>query len=133
MKLTEDQIRDLTKVFDDIITSDSVAVQSAFQRLALISSLANNDEEGPFTALLHKLSWLENECKDLRRQVQILQTSSGGYNHDPVVIDLGHSTMATGPAIYSSGSINITPLTATEITGIDISYLGNLTITDTTK
>lgn len=129
MKLSEQQIAELAAIFDDVITSDSVAVQSAFQRLALLSSLARQEKEepGPFAMLLKRLDWAESELKDLRRDVQIMQ-SRGDYSFagENVVFDLGQNMNSSNmPYVYSSGTdtINITPLTAGDLT-----WAGSITI-----
>jgi len=118
MKFTEEQIQQLAAIFDDVITSDSAAVQSAFQRMALLSSLARDDdsEPGPFSTLLKRLDWAEHELKDLRREVQILQgdgkfTFTGG---EPVVIDLSqnmasqsYSSGVLDPQVYASSAVDV--------------------------
>jgi hypothetical protein len=129
MKLSEQQIAELAAIFDDVITSDSVAVQSAFQRLALLSSLARQEKEepGPFAMLLKRLDWAESELKDLRRDVQIMQ-SRGDYSFagENSVFDLGQNMNSSNmPYVYGTGTdiINITPLTASDLT-----WIGNITI-----
>jgi len=127
MKFTEDQIKELAAIFDDVISSDSVAVQSAFQRLALLSSLARKEdaEAGPFATLLKRLDWAETELKDLRRDVQILQ-SDGKFTlaGDPMVIDLSQN--------MASSSLNLTAidsLTVSQISILDDTWVSNVDIT----
>ena len=128
MKLSEQQIAELAAIFDDVITSDSVAVQSAFQRLALLSSLARQEKEepGPFAMLLKRLDWAESELKDLRRDVQIMQSRDYSFAGENSVFGLGQNMNSSNiPCVYSTGTdtINITPLTAGDIT-----WIGNITI-----
>ncbi len=132
MKLTEQQIAELAAIFDDVITSDSVAVQSAFQRLALLSSLArqDKDEPGPFATLVKRLDWAETELKDLRREVQILQSVDGkfSFSGDPVTVNLSsHMNYGAVPSTYSSGidTITLGPLTLSDT---DITWIGNISV-----
>lgn len=119
MKITNEQIQELAGIFDDIITSDSDAVKSAFQRLAFLSSLARTerDDPGPFTDMVTRLDWMEREMVDLRREVQILQNTIAPNDllrdHDdkidlgPFIQQLNGGTMA--------GSIAIAPLTTSDV------------------
>ena len=130
MKLTEQQIVELAAIFDDVITSDSVAVQSAFQRLALLSSLARQEKEesGPFVTLLKRLDWAEHELNDLRRQVQILQNNKDySFAGENMVVDLSNMNSGASPYTYSSGTDTITlgPLT---LSPADLTWVGNISI-----
>ena len=124
MKFTEEQILEIARVFDDIITSDSVAVHSSFQRLALLSSLAATpkDEPGPFEQLVRQLDWMESEYKELARKVQILENGD--------VVDLRGKPdykISPGTAINLGG---ISGLTGTmTMAGPDIDLSGIQTIT----
>lgn len=146
MKLTEHQIAELAAIFDDVITSDSVAVQSAFQRLALLSSLARTekDEPGPFATLLKKLDWAEHELRDLRREVQILQSGRDySFAGENMVVDLGPSMATSGPYVYGTGSdtinlsglntISISPLDVTTISKLPESWFGNIAVDEITS
>jgi hypothetical protein len=133
MKLTEQQIAELAAIFDDVITSDSVAVQSAFQRLALLSSLAREDREepGPFSMLLKRLDWAEHELKDLRRDLQIMQSSRDfSFAGENVIVDLGQNmNSSSAPFVYNtmSDTINISPVT---LGAADLTWIGNLSPID---
>jgi hypothetical protein len=127
MKLTEQQIAELAAIFDDVITSDSVAVQSAFQRLALLSSLARQEknEQGPFVTLLKKLDWAEHELKDLRREVQILQSEGKfTFSGEPTVIDLSNNMASS---TFSLPTINTITLSQNPTIGDD-AWLSNISI-----
>jgi hypothetical protein len=125
MRFSEQQIVEFARIFDDIITSDSAAVQSAFQRLTLLSALASDDyrEPGPFEHLVRQMDWVENELRSMQRTIQILQNSSRSeltkdYSVDPVqIINLGmHNTMA----VTSFDLTTLQPLTAADIANITI-------------
>jgi hypothetical protein len=134
MRLTEDQILEMSKIFDDIITSDSVAVQSAFQRLALLSSLAKADREdpGPFEQLVRQLDWMETQVKELQRSVQILEnggtwsgTTSPQYSLDPTMITIsgmsnGITLGGSGVDIVTIGNITLNPPHVSPLTADDI-------------
>jgi hypothetical protein len=119
MKITNEQILELAGIFDDIITSDSDAVQSAFQRLAFLSSLARaeKDEPGPFTDIVTRLDWMEREMVDLRRDVQILQnTITPNDLLRDTTVDLGPFIKGlNGSAPVTMGSISIPPLTTSDV------------------
>lgn len=129
MKLTEQQIAELAAIFDDVITSDSVAVQSAFQRLALLSSLARveKEEPGPFGMLLKRLDWAEHELKDLRRDLQIMQSNRDfSFAGENVVIDLGQNMNSSStPYVYGADTISITPITLSDR---DLTWIGNISL-----
>jgi hypothetical protein len=125
MRFSEQQIVEFARIFDDIITSDSAAVQSAFQRLTLLSALASDDhrEPGPFEHLVRQMDWVEGELRSMQRTIQILQNSSRSeltkdYSVDPVqIINLGmHNTMA----VTSFDLTTLQPLTAADIANITI-------------
>ncbi len=140
MKLTEHQIAELAAIFDDVITSDSVAVQSAFQRLALLSSLARQEKEepGPFSTLLKRLDWAETELKDLRREVQILQAVDGKFSFtgDPLTIDLSQNMNSSNtPYTYSSAStyssgVDTITLSPLDLTDLNVTWIGNISISE---
>lgn len=130
MKLTEQQIAELAAIFDDVITSDSVAVQSAFQRLALLSSLARQDQEqpGPFAQLLKRLDWAESELKDLRRDLQMVRNRDYSFAGENVALDLTANMNSSGaPYIYGMDTINITPIS---LSASDITWIGNIAPVD---
>ena len=141
MKLTEKQIRELADIFDDIITSESEAVKSAFHRLAFLSSLAQQtrEEPGPFSDMFSRLDWMERELADLRRDVQIV--GNGGSIKQPeirpedMIINLGgyagsgSATMLTGG--YTANNITIHPLTSNDIVSLGSIDLSTITLTDT--
>ena len=120
MNITEEQIRELAGIFDDIITSDSDAVKSAFQRLAFLSSLAQQerDEPGPFTDIVKRLDWMEREMVDMKRDIQILQNNGQLDMINDINVDLGpfiKGPNGSSPSYQTMGSINIAPLTTTDI------------------
>jgi hypothetical protein len=146
MKITEEQIRELAGIFDDIITSDSDAVKSAFHRLAFLSSLAQQkkEEPGPFSDMVTRLDWMEREMTEMRRDIQILQnngqsdmfTSSDGTTD----MTLNLSGIMAGPLSVIGGSggtmlgghnyANIAPLTSNDIISIGSMDLSTITLTD---
>ena len=142
MRLNEEQILEMSKIFDDIITSDSVAVQSAFQRLALLSSLARSDQDGPgpFEQLVRQLDWLETQVKELQRSVQILEnggtwsgTNSPEYSIDPTMITIsgmsnGITLGGSGVDIVTIGNITLNPPHVSPLTADDI-----IKLTDSNK
>ena len=147
MKLTEEQIRELAGIFDDIITSDSDAVTSAFHRLAFLSSLAQQtkEEPGPFTDMITRLDWMEREMTEMKRDIQILQnngqsdmfTDSDGTTD----ITLNLSGIMAGPLSVIGGSgatmagsgyssINIQPLTSNDIVSLTPVDFGTIKLTN---
>lgn len=132
MKITEDQIQELAGIFDDIITSDSDAVKSAFHRLAFLSSLARTEstEPGPFSDMVRRLDWMERELVELRREVQILQNqiTPDDLLRD-ISIDLSAQSIAAGQTYtmagpsYTAGSISIAPISAVDIITLSQSTL----------
>ena len=122
MKFSEHQIMEFARIFDDIITSDSATVQSAFQRVSLLSSLAKTESEhpGPFEQLVRQLDWMENQMNMLRREVQVLQnhTTSKEYQIDPgQIINLG---MQVGQSLNTYNIAAIQPLTAVTVADITL-------------
>ena len=136
MKLSEQQIAELAAIFDDVITSDSVAVQSAFQRLALLSSLARQEKEepGPFAMLLKRLDWAESELKDLRRELQIIQGNRDySFAGENIVVDFTQNMNSSNmPYVYSAGTdiINISPITLGGTNDVDVTWIGNISPVD---
>lgn len=149
MKLTEEQILELAGIFDDIITSDSDAVKSAFHRLAFLSSLAQQtkEEPGPFTDMVVKLDWMKREITEMKRDIQILQNSGqsdmfaeidttsditlnlSGIMAGPLsVIGGGSSGTMIGGSGYSS--INIQPLTSNDIVSLTPVDFGTIKLTN---
>ena len=134
MKFTEQQIKELSSIFDDIITSDSEAVQSAFQRLAFLSSLAKQerDEPGPFTDLVKRLDWMEREIVDLRRDVQIVNNGGKLEAESDVVINLGGTggggTMIGG-GTYDYTNLTLRPLTSNDIVSLSSMDISTITLT----
>ena len=136
MTITNEQILELAGIFDDIITSDSDAVKSAFQRLAFLGSLARveRDEPGPFTDMVTRLDWMEREMVEMRREIQILQNTIAPNDL------LRDSTVDLGPFIkglngsvpVTMGSISIPPLTGADIITLSSSqtdiFTGNIRI-----
>jgi hypothetical protein len=145
MKITEEQLRELAGIFDDIITSDSDAVKSAFHRLAFLSSLAQQkkEEPGPFTDMVTRLDWVEREMVEMRRDIQILQNNgqSDMFTSGPADITLNYGATAGPLTIIGSGSggtmlgghnyANIAPLTSNDIISIGSIDLTTFTLTDT--
>ena len=119
---TEEEILKLAEIFDDIIGSDSRAVQEAFQRLTLLATMAKSDndnsEQGPFARMITGIQNMEQEIKTLRRSVQILENKNPNdvfkIDIDNIGIDLSQ---------YSSSMPHIAPLT--------ISQIETITLTDT--
>jgi hypothetical protein len=133
MKITEEQIRELAGIFDDIITSDSDAVTSAFHRLAFLSSLAQQtpEEPGPFTGMIAKLDWMTREMTEMKRDIQILQNNgqSDMFNESDGTSDItmNLSGIMSGPlSVIGGGSTmlgghvyaNIAPLTSNDIVSL---------------
>jgi len=146
MKLTEEQICELAGIFDDIITSDSNAVTSAFHRLAFLSSLAQQtkEEPGPFTDMITRLDWMEREMTEMKRDIQILQNNgqSDMFTDSDGTTDmtLNLSGIMAGPlsVIGGSGSmagsgyssINIQPLTSNDIVSLTPVDFGTIKLTN---
>ena len=148
MKLTEEQIRELAGIFDDIITSDSDAVTSAFHRLAFLSSLAQQtkEEPGPFSDMITRLDWMEREMTEMKRDIQILQnngqsdmfTDSDGDTDMNMTINLSGimagplSVIGSGGTMGGSGysSINIQPLTSNDIVSLTPVDFGTIKLTN---
>jgi hypothetical protein len=120
MTITNEQILELAGIFDDIITSDSDAVKSAFQRLAFLSALARveRDDPGPFTDIVNRLDWMEREMVEMRREIQILQnTITPNDLLRDASVDLGpfiKSLNSSGTPV-TMGTITIPPLTGTDV------------------
>ena len=123
MRLTEEQILEVAKILDDIITSDSVAVHSAFQRVALLCSLAKAErsDPGPFELLVRQLDYMESQLKNLQRQVQILDNKN-----------LHDITLNTEYSIDTNTIVNLSGLvpnnTMAGSAGIDLSGLQCITL-----
>jgi hypothetical protein len=136
MKITEEQIRELAGIFDDIITSDSDAVKSAFHRLAFLSSLTQQtkEEPGPFTGMIGKLDWMASEISDMKRDIQILQNNgqSDMFTNSPddMNITLNYSSLnvigGSGGTMYT----NIAPLTSNDIISIGSIDLSTIKLTN---
>ena len=132
MKITEEQIRELAGIFDDIITSDSDAVKSAFHRLAFLSSLAQHtkEEPGPFTDMVTRLDWMEREMTEMKRDIQILQNNgqSDMFANSPADITLNY----TGTMIGGSGHTNITlqPLTSNDLVSLGTMDISTIKLTN---
>jgi hypothetical protein len=141
MKLTEEQIRELAGIFDDIITSDSDAVSSAFHRLAFLSSLAQQtkEEPGPFTDMIAKLDWMTREMTEMKRDIQILQNNGQSDmftdSDSPADITINYGavnlTGSGGTMIGGHGYTNIAPLTSNDIVSLNGINLSTITLTDT--
>jgi hypothetical protein len=146
MKITEEQIRELAGIFDDIITSDSDAVKSAFHRLAFLSSLAQHtkEEPGPFTDMVTRLDWMEREMIEMKRDIQILQNNGQSdmftSNDGATDMTLNLSGIMAGPLSVIGGSggtmlgghnyVNIAPLTSNDIVSLGSMDLSTITLTD---
>jgi hypothetical protein len=147
MKLTEEQIRELAGIFDDIITSDSDAVKSAFHRLAFLSTLAQQtkEEPGPFTDMVTRLDWMEREMIEIKRDIQILQNNGQSdmfANSDsPADITLNLSGIMAGPLSVIGGSsggsmidrggyMSIQPLTSNDIVSLSTIDLSTIKLTN---
>jgi hypothetical protein len=120
MTISEEQMRELAGIFDDIITSDSEAVKSAFHRLAFLSSLARQerDEPGPFTDIVQRLDWMEREMVEMKRDIQILQNDGQLDMINDINVDLGpfiKGLNGGSPSYQTMNSINIAPLTTSDI------------------
>lgn len=146
MKITEEQIRELAGIFDDIITSDSDAVKSAFHRLAFLSSLAQQkkEEPGPFSDMIAKLDWMTREMTEMKRDIQILQNNGQSDlftdSNGPADMTLNLSGIMAGPLSVIGGSggtmlgghnyVNIAPLTSNDIVSLGSIDLSTITLTD---
>jgi hypothetical protein len=135
MTITEEQIRELAGIFDDIITSDSDAVTSAFHRLAFLSSLAQqkNDEPGPFTGMIARLDWMTREMTEMKRDIQILQNNgqSDMFTDSNSPADITLSVIGSGTMVGSSyHNISIQPLTSNDILSLGTLDLSTITLTN---
>ena len=148
MKITEEQIRELAGIFDDIITSDSDAVTSAFHRLAFLSSLAQQtkEEPGPFSDMITRLDWMEREMTEMKRDIQILQNNGQSdlftSSDNTTDMTLNLSGIMAGPlSVIGGGSgstmlgghnyVNIAPLTSNDIVSLGSMDHSTITLTDT--
>lgn len=118
---TEEEILKLAQIFDDIIGSESRAVQEAFQRLTLLATMAKPDndqfEQGPFARMITGIQVMEQEIKSLRRSVQILENKHG------TVSDLKLDLTDVGIDLSQYNMPHVAPLTASQI--------ATITLTDT--
>ena len=136
MKLTEEQICELAGVFDDIITSDSDAVKSAFHRLAFLSSLAQQtkEEPGPFTDMVSRLDWMEREMTEMKRDIQILQ--NGGQSDmfteldSPADLTINYNGTMIGGSGHNYSNITIQPLTSNDIVSLTPVDFGTIKLTN---
>ena len=116
---TEEEILKLAQIFDDIIGSDSRAVQEAFQRLTLLATMAKPDnehfEQGPFARMITGIQVMEQEIKSLRRSVQILENS---HPNDTFKIDVDN--IGIDLSQYSSSMPHVAPLTISQIETITL-------------
>jgi hypothetical protein len=113
--MDESEIVKLARIFDDIIGSDSRAVQEAFQRLVMLSTMAKADNDqhelGPFARIINSVQVLEQEVRSLRRSVQILENRAG----DDLKIDLSNIGIDLDSTPYSSTIPHVAPLTVSQI------------------
>lgn len=117
---TEEEILKLAEIFDDIIGSESRAVQEAFQRLTLLATMAKSDndstEPGPFARTITSIHILENEIKTLRRSVQILEN-----RHDTVSDGMKLDLSNIGINLDDYNMSHVAPLTISQIETITLS------------
>lgn len=125
---TEEEIIKLAEIFDDIIGSDSRAVQEAFQRLVMLATMGKPDndnfEQGPFARMITGIQIMEAEIKNLRRSVQILENKNLSGLEGVVSIDLSNTRIDFGT--YGSSTPHVAPLTTIDIsslTGLDMSAM----------
>jgi hypothetical protein len=140
MKITEDQIRELAGIFDDIITSDSDAVKSAFHRLAFLSSLAQHtkEEPGPFTDMVTRLDWMEREMIEMKRDIQILQNNgqTDMFTDSPADITLNYPSTSTAHTMIGAvspswlGNITLQPLTSNDIVSLGTVDISTIKLTN---
>lgn len=134
MKITEEQIRELAGIFDDIITSDSDAVKSAFHRLAFLSSLTQQtkEEPGPFTGMIGKLDWMASEISEMRRDIQILQNNeqSDMFANSPADITLNYTGTMIGGSGHNYSNITIQPLTSTDLVSLGTMDISTIKLTN---
>lgn len=118
---TEEEILKLAQIFDDIIGSESRAVQEAFQRLTLLATMAKPDHDqfelGPFARMITGIQVMEQEIKTLRRSVQILE------NKDSDVFKIDMDNIGIDLSQYSVNMPHVAPLT--------VSQIQTITLTDT--
>ena len=134
--MNEDKLLELSNIFDDILSSPSAAVQEAFQRLAFLATLSKETEnatEGPFSSMYHTIMQLNQEVRELRRSVQILENqnnNTGTYSIDlgSDIINIGNITMLTGTPVYDT--YTIPPLTTQDIKAITAIDLSSYDITN---
>ena len=134
--MNEDKLLELSNIFDDILSSPSAAVQEAFQRLAFLATLSKETEnatDGPFSSMYHTIMQLNQEVRELRRSVQILENqnnNTGTYSIDlgSDIINIGNITMLTGTPVYNT--YTIPPLTTQDIKAITAFDLSSYDITN---
>lgn len=140
MTMTEEQIRELAGIFDDIITSDSDAVKSAFHRLAFLSSLAQHtkEEPGPFIDMVTRLDWMEREMIEMKRDIQILQNNGQSDmftdSDSPADITINYGavnlTGSGGTMLGGHNYVNIAPLTSNDIVSLTPVDFGTIKLTN---
>ena len=136
MKITEEQIRELAGIFDDIITSDSDAVKSAFHRLAFLSSLAQHtkEEPGPFTDMVTRLDWMEREMTEMKRDIQILQNNgqSDMFSDSNITADLtiNYNGTMIGGSGHNYSNITIQPLTSNDLVSLGTMDISTIKLTN---
>ena len=112
--MTDKEINNLAEMFDCIINSTNPAVQRSLQHTMLLATLAEEKDQsvpGPFAKMFVTLGYLEQEVQQLRRSVQILENNSTERSY---TLDLGDSNS------YNNMSVNITPLTTGQLSGITL-------------
>ena len=135
--MNEDKLLELANIFDDILSSPSASVQQAFQRLAFLATLSKEIEnktatEGPFSSMYHTITQLNQEVRELRRSVQILEnqdSKSGPYsiNLGSDIINISNVTVLTGSPIYDT--YTMPPLTTDDIKAITALDLTSYNVT----
>lgn len=118
--MDSNDLQEIARIFDSIISSPSDAVQSAFKNLVVLARLSqaqDTDAKGPFENIMSRIDSLEHEVRALRREVQINNnTDPYTYKIDDIqVVDL--SNMSDSNSVFI-GNIDMSSITLTGATGV---------------
>ena len=70
--MNNEQLEELAGIFDTIISSKNPGVQQAFNHLMVLATLSKEDNVNDmFRSLFNRITWLESEVKELRKELQI--------------------------------------------------------------
>lgn len=134
--MDENQLQEIARIFDSIISSPSQAVQEAFKNLTVLATLSQSNVEnvpGPFEKIFGQLASLEYQIKELRREVQIQNNDFDIKGIDGLqVVDLSDLNTTyfsnIGPITLSGGAVGSDSYAWDSSDTIQISGLDNIDI-----